>query len=120
MNFANKLKTSQLFIMSSKAGNNMTQYYLLRGKVTTAVSLDDTSKAYLDDVGDAQQAQLSQWHLSNSIAATSRPQFLEALPSQQIKYLNPSNQNQFNNKTLAPQSKEPFRRFHLDLKDIGN
>lgn len=106
--------------MSSKAGNNMTQYYLLRGMVTTPVSLDDASKAYLDDVGDAQQAQLSQWLLANSIAVTSRPQFMEALPSQQIKFMNPSNKNQFNEKTLAPQSKEAFTRFHLDLKGIGN
>jgi hypothetical protein len=105
--------------MSSKAGNQMTQYYLLRGRVVPPVSLDDASKAYLDDIGDAQQTQLSQWHLANSIAVTSRPQFLEALPSQQIKYFNPSNQNQFNEKTLKPQSTEAFRRFHLDLKGIG-
>ena len=119
MNLYQFLKTSQLFIMSSKAGNQMTQYYLLRGQVTPPVSLDDAPKAYLDEIGDAQQTQLSQWHLANSIAVTSRPQFMEALPSQQVKFMQPSTENTFNDKTLKPQSKEPFKRFHLDLKGIG-
>lgn len=105
--------------MASSLGNNSTQYYLFRGKTVSPVCMSDAPQAFLSDVGDAQQAIISQWELSNSIASTSRFDFMEALPSQQIKFFNPSNANVNNKLTLKPQSKEPFQRFHINTKGIG-
>jgi hypothetical protein len=97
----------------------MSQYYLLRGNAASPVCASDQPQMILSDLGDTRQATISRWELANSISTTSRPTFMEALPSQQIKFLNATNVNTNNHRKLSEQSKEPFQRFHLNTKGIG-
>jgi len=99
--------------MTSKLGNNKSQYYLLRGQPAKMVCMTDNGQAKGLDVGDAQQAAISNWEALMGMAVYSRPAFMEALPSQQIRFQNASKINRSNYKELAPQSKAPFERFHL-------
>ena len=99
--------------MTSKLGNNRSQYYLLRGAPSRMVCMSDEGQAKGLDVGDAQQAAISQWMLSCGLAVSSRPAFMEALPSQQIRFQDASKSNAKNYTQLRPQSTVPFERFHL-------
>jgi hypothetical protein len=93
--------------------NNFTQYYLLRNGRNTPVSLLDAGQMEGLDVMDRQQAAISKWWTETAIAVTSRPEYMEALPSQAIRTADRSNAYAFRGIDLAAQSKKGFERFHL-------
>jgi hypothetical protein len=65
------------------------------------------------DTMDQQQAVISSWNASISMAVSSRPQFMEPLPSQAIRFADPSTNNTDPLIKLKQQSKDGFNRFHL-------
>ena len=97
----------------SKSGNNFSQYYLLRGGVTPMVSTGDYAQMYGLDVGDAASATVARWNAAVGMAVYSRAEFMEALPSQAIRFQAIPTTKINNNKMLEPQSKKNFERFHL-------
>jgi hypothetical protein len=95
----------------SRVGNNLTQYYLLRGGVTSMVGMTDMIQAQDLDIGDLQQAQLSQYLKSENFSVNARPEFMESLPSQSIRFATLSKANRNNDRTLEKQSTKPFQRY---------
>ena len=97
----------------SKKGNNFTQYYLLRGGVKSPVSIMDNMTFTQMNIADATAAEVAEFTASLGLCQYSYPNFMEALPSQQIRFA----QSQFGvhavNPSLADQSTRNFNRFHL-------
>jgi hypothetical protein len=97
----------------SKKGSNFTQYNLLRGMVAFPVCTLDVPAMYDLDVGDNQQTEIMLWQRAQGLGMVSRPSFMEPLPSQAIRFAQPELRRKMPRKELAPQSKAPFKEFHL-------
>jgi hypothetical protein len=99
--------------MDTKAGNQFSQYYLFRGKVVATTDPNDYAQMLGMEVGDTASAAVARWHLNTGLAAFSKPQYYEALPSQQIRFQGPQPDLLRAPKNLEKQSTVPFQRFHL-------
>jgi hypothetical protein len=97
----------------SKKGSNFTQYNLLRGMVAYPVCTLDVPAMYDLDIGDNQQTEIMLWHRAQGVGLIGRPGFMEPLPSQSIRFAQPELRRKARRETLEPQSKAPFREFHL-------
>jgi hypothetical protein len=73
--------------------------------------MDDLIQAQDLDIGDLQQAQLSNYLKTQSFAVAARPEFMEPLPSQSIRFANISKANKNNERTLEKQTTKPFNRY---------
>jgi hypothetical protein len=65
------------------------------------------------EIADKKDAYISAYHMHVGLAANSRPEFMECLPSQAIRSAITSSRNVRNDRMLPKQSKEGFTRFHL-------
>jgi hypothetical protein len=99
--------------MDTKAGNQFSQYYLFRGGVAVTTDPNDYAQMVGLEVADTASAAVARWHLRTGLAAYSKPDYYEALPSQQIRFQGAQPDRLQRPKVLEKQSTKPFERFHL-------
>jgi hypothetical protein len=107
-----KTKIVTVYNMSKK-GSNFTQYNLLRGTVAVPVCTMDVPAMYDLDVGDGQQTEIMLWQRAQHLGLVSKPIYFEALPAQAIRTAMSEMNTRSVPRELGPQSKVPFRTFHL-------
>lgn len=94
--------------------NNFSQYFLLRNGIAPPVCSLDGNQMLGLDVMDQQQAIISRWNANQAYAHVSRPQFMEPLPCQQIRFSNASNRFTSWQLDPRPQAKDGFQRFSIN------
>jgi hypothetical protein len=95
------------------ASDQFSQYYLIRGGVKKPVCMMDIQTMVGLNTGDEQQAVISNWASANGRSMQSKPEYMEALPSQSIMFKEPTRRNNYNTRQLKPQSTAPFDRFNI-------